>query len=70
MDWSTRLYGRSETRREEVKMGKQKVRHFKSKEAYYKWVQHGHISNVFEKTKGHTKIYIAGKLYRPKHKKK
>lgn len=40
---------------------------FKSKEAYQKWLAHGHISKVFEKTPGNQRIKIHGRVHRVKH---
>ena len=49
-------------------MGKKKrVMHFKSKENYLKWLRYGHATGVFEKTPGHTEVYIRGKKHKVKH---
>ncbi len=49
-------------------MGKKiKEMHFKSKEAYRKWLAYGHIHKVFEETPGHVKVYIRGKKHKVKH---
>ena len=46
-----------------------KALHFKTKKGYMKWLAHGHISGVFEKTPGNQKIFIDGKPHKVKHKK-
>jgi len=55
------------------------VMHFKSKEAYRKWLAYGHMRtktgklakhpsrSVFATTPGHQKVYIRGKPHRVKH---
>ena len=35
---------------------KRKVMHFKSKEAYRKWLRYGHATGVFERTPGHVTV--------------
>lgn len=58
-----------------------KIKHFKSKEGYRKWLAYGHIrskrgldvhagkgrKSVFEATPGHQKIVIRGKVHKVKH---
>jgi hypothetical protein len=44
--------------------------HFKNKEAYNKWLAHGHIHKEFAKVKGYKKIIIAGKPHKVEHNKK
>ena len=46
---------------------KRKVMHFRSKEAYRKWLAYGHIHGHFERTPGHVKVYIRGKPHKVKH---
>jgi len=41
--------------------------HFKSKEAYRKYLVAGHIHGYFKKVKGYQKIVIAGKPHRVVH---
>lgn len=57
------------------------IRHFKSKEAYRKWLSYGHQRtktglnvrrgkgrrSVFSSTPGYQRIYIHGKLHSVKH---
>jgi len=61
---------------------KGKVRHFKSREAYRKWLAYGHMrtpsgrlarrpsESIFARTPGHQRIVIAGRPHRVQHKKK
>ena len=52
-------------------MGKKiKAMHFKSKEAYLRWLRYGHATGVFEKTPGHVKVYIRGRLHKVNHSRK
>ncbi len=44
-----------------------KKMNFRSKEAYLKWLRYGHATGVFEKTPGHVKVYIRGRLHKVKH---
>jgi len=46
---------------------KRKVMHFKSKKAYIRWLRYGHVTKVFERTPGHTEVYIRGKKHKVKH---
>jgi len=46
---------------------KRKVMHFRSKEAYRKWLAYGHIHGEFKKAPGHVKVYIRGKPHAVKH---
>lgn len=43
------------------------TRNFKSKKAYKRWLAFGHLSGEFERTPGHQKIKIRGKVHRVKH---
>ncbi len=45
------------------------TKHFKSKEAYQKWLAYGHMHGAFEETPGHQKVEIAGRPHKVKHKK-
>ena len=42
---------------------------FKSKQAYIRWLRYGHATGVFEKTPGHQKVRIRGKVHKVKHSK-
>jgi len=46
-----------------------KTLNFKSKEAYRKWLAHGHIHGEFKKTPGNRRIKIRGKVHKVKHRK-
>jgi hypothetical protein len=41
--------------------------HFKNKEAYQKWLAHGHIHGEFNATPGNQEIFIGGKHHKVKH---
>ncbi len=47
-----------------------KKMNFRSKKAYRKWLAYGHIHGVFERTSGHVKVSIRGRLHRVKHSKR
>ena len=59
-----------------------KVKHFKSKEDYRKWLAYGHMRtktgklaksrkrSVFATTPGHQTVYIRGKKHKIKHKRR
>lgn len=53
------------TRRGQIK--KNPTRHFKSYEAYRRWLAYGHIHGDFKKTPGHQRVFIRGKERKVKH---
>jgi GT2 family glycosyltransferase len=65
-----------------VRVRRSKVRHFKSKKAYRKWLAYGHMRtktgklakhpsrSVFATTPGHQKIVIRGKRHKVIHKRR